>query len=223
MTDITFQAADYVEIHNALLDLYVPILQNPSIDEVNTCAKHLGMWHNQALCIKNEVYEGLLMDYRLYAFRPNGFNMAEKYRRLTRDKLTEYQQALLAKMADAYYALYQDEAINDIGSIIVSDMFDKSQFTLVDPQLAEFVSAGKIFASHVIDFGEFAMQSGFALPVDDKQLILDNEVLNAMERIYADYHVLGRLNPANNAKLARAIISASLRLGFIGNDSEPQD
>lgn len=212
MTDTTFQAADYVEIRRAVFDLHTLILKNPNLDEIKTCAKHLGLWHHKTVSYKNDTELELLMDYRVYAYRPNGFNMAEKYLRLNKAKLSDYQQALLAKMRLARYAVYQVEATNGTDTVTVTDVFIKNQFELVDLQLAKTATTGKVIASHVIDLGEFAIQSGALLPLN-RALLQDDEVINVLERIddvnYVDY----LLNPTNNAKLARAIISASIRLG----------
>ncbi len=216
MTDTTFQAADYVEIHRALFDLHTRILKNPNLDEIKTCAKQLGLWHHKTVSYKNDTELELLMDYRVYAYRPNGFNMAEKYLRLNKAKLSDYQQALLARMCLARYAVYQVEASNGTDTVTVADVFIKNRFELVDHQLAKTATTGMVIASHVIDLGEFAIQSGGLLPLN-RALLQDDEVINVLERIDDDSYVDYLLNPTNNAKLARAIISASIRLGHTDN------
>jgi hypothetical protein len=88
MTDINFQANDYVEFRRALFDLHSRILKNPNLDEIKTCAKQLGLWHHKTVSYKNDTELELLMDYRVYAYRPNGFNMAEKYLQLNKNCLS---------------------------------------------------------------------------------------------------------------------------------------
>lgn len=212
MTEVIFKAADYLTIRNELIDLHKRILKHPNLDEIKTCAKHLGLWHQKAVSFNNDTEADLLMDYRVYAFRPNGFNMAEKYLRLNKDHLSEYDQALLARMRLARYAVYQVEATNRIDEVIVTDVFIKTRFTLVDHQLAKTAEMGMVIASHIIDFGEFSVQSGALLPLN-RALLEADEVINALERIDDDNFVDYLLNPANTSKLARAIISASIRLG----------
>ncbi|WKJ88894.1 hypothetical protein QZJ86_12770 [Methylomonas montana] len=212
MTDISFQAADYPEIRRALFDLHTRILKNPNLDEIKTCAKHLGLWQHKTVSYKNDTELELLMDYRVYAYRPNGFNMAEKYLRLNKNSLSDYEQALLARMRLARYAVYQVEASNGTDAVTVADVFIKTRFTLVDQHLAKTATTGMVLASHLIDFGDFSIQSGALLPLN-KALLHADEVVDALERIDDDHFADYLIDPANTAKLARAIISASIRLG----------
>jgi len=73
-----------------------------------------------------------------------------------------------------------------------------------------------VIAGHIVDLGEFCIQSGAPLLLD-KALLQTNEVITAQGRVdeanFVDYF----LNPTNSAKLARAIISASIRLGHTEN------
>lgn len=212
MTDTTFKAADYPEIRRAVIDLHKRILKNPNLDEIKTCAKHLGLWHHKTVSFNNDTEVELLMDYRVYAYRPNGFNMAEKYLRLNKSTLSEYDQALLSRMRLARYAVYQVEATNGTDTVTVSDVFIKTRFTLVDHQLAKTTHKGMVIASHIIDLGDFTIQSGALLPLN-KALLEADEVIDALERVDEDHFVDYLINPANTSKLARAIISASIRLG----------
>lgn len=212
MTEITFKAADYLDIRRALFDLHKRILKNPNVDEIKTCAKHLGLWHQKAVSFNNDTEVDLLMDYRVYAFRPHGFNMAEKYLRLNKNTLCEYDQTLLSRMSLARYAIYQVEATNSVDEVTVVDVFIKTPFILVDHQLAKTATTGMVIASHLIDLGEFTIQSGALLPLN-KALLQADEVIDALERVEEDHYVDYFLNPANTSKLARAIISASIRLG----------
>ena len=212
MTEIIFKAEDYLAVRKALVDLHQRILKNPNLDEIKTCAKHLGLWHQKAVSFSNDDEVSLFMDYRVYAYRPNGFNMAEKYLRLHKSKLTEFEQALLARMCLARYAVYQVETTNGIDEVTVSDVFIKTRFTLVDHQLAKTAQTGMLIASHIIDLGDFSLQSGSLLMLN-KALLHADELINALERIDDDNFADYLLNPVNTEKLARAIISASIRLG----------
>lgn len=216
MTEVNFSAADYSNIRRTLFDLHKRILKNPNINEIKTCAKHLGLWRQKSVSFNNDAEVDLLIDYRVYAFRPNGFNMAEKYLRLHKNTLSEYEQALLARMRVARYTVFQIEATNHINEITAVDVFIKTRFTLVDYQLAKTAETGMVFACHIIELGEFIIQSGALLPLN-KALLQDDEVINALERVDDDNFVDYMLNPANTSKLARAIISASIRLGYTDN------
>jgi hypothetical protein len=68
-------------------------------------------------------------------------------------------------------------------------------------------------AGYLIDLGDFCIQSGAVLALN-KALLQADEVIDALERVgdenLADYLLI----PANAAKLARAMIAASIRLGL---------
>jgi hypothetical protein len=73
-----------------------------------------------------------------------------------------------------------------------------------------------VIAGHILDLGDFCIQSGASLPLD-KALLDADEVINALERVDDNNFVEYFLNPVNDSKLARAIISASIRLGNTEN------
>jgi hypothetical protein len=91
-------------------------------------------------------------------------------------------------------------------------VFIKTRFTLVDQQVAKTATTAMVISSHLIDLGNFSIQSG-ALKTLNKALLHADEVVKVLERIDDDNFVDYFLNPTNNSKLARAIISASDRLG----------
>jgi len=96
----------------------------------------------------------------VYAFRPNGFSMAEKYLRLNKSRLNEYDKALLSRMRLVLYAVFQVEETNHIDKVTVADVFIKTRFTLVDHQLAKTAKKGTILAGHILDMGDFASNPG---------------------------------------------------------------
>jgi len=216
MTDVLFQKADYIAIRKALIDLHQRILKILKPDEIKTCSRHLGLLHQKTLSIKNDTEADLLADYMVYAFRPNGINMAEKFLRLNKSRLNELDQALLFRMSFARYSVIKIKDIGKNGEINVIDIFLNTEFTLVDKELSKSVGPGFVIAGHIIDLGQFSIQSGASLPVD-KPLMMAEEVQRVLQYFGRNngYHFL--LHPANNAKLARAIITASIRLGYTDN------
>ena len=213
MTDFLFQKADYIAIRKALIDLHQRILNTLKPDEIKACARHLGLLHQKTLAIKNDTVADLMADYMVYAFRPNGINMAEKYRRLNKSRLSEWDQALLSRMSVARYSVIKIKDTGKNGEINVIDIFLNTEFTLVDKQLSKSVGSGFVIAGHIIDLGQFSIQSGASLPVD-KPLMMAEEVQRVLQNFdrSSDDHFL--LHPANNVKLARATITAAIRLGY---------
>ncbi len=156
MTDISFDAANYPAIRHALIDLHQRIIKKPNPFDVKTCARHLGLLNKKTLNFRNDAEVDLLADYMVYAFRPNGFSMAEKYLRLNKSRLNEYDQALLSRMRLARYAVFQVEETNHIDKITVADVFIKTGFTLVDHQLAKTAKKGRVLAGIFLIWGIFA-------------------------------------------------------------------
>ena len=213
MTDFLFQKADYIAIRKALIDLHQRILKTPTSDEIKTCARHLGLLHKKTLVFKNTIETDLLTDYMVYSYRPNGFNMAEKFLRLNKSRLSELDQALLFRMSFARYSVIKIKDTGKNGEINVIDIFLNTEFTLVDKQLSKSAGSGFVIAGHIIDLGQFSIQSGASLPVD-KPLMMAEEVQRVLQNFdrSSDDHFL--LHPANNVKLARATITAAIRLGY---------
>ena len=218
MTDLLFQKADYIAIRKALIDLHQRILKTTTSDDVKTSARHLGLLHKKTLVFKNETETDLLSDYMIYSYRPNGFNMAEKYLRLNKSRLSELDQALLFRMSCARYSVIKIKDIGKNGEINVIDIFLNTEFTLVDKQLSKSVGAGFVIAGHIIDLGQFSIQSGASLPVD-KPLMMAAEVQQVLQNFGRNSGDHFLLQPANNAKLARATIIAAIRLGYTDNVS----
>ncbi len=154
----------------------------------------------------------------VYAFRPNGFNMAEKYLRLNKDRLNAFDQVLLSRMSLARYSIFQMEDSNRIDEVSATDVLMNTQFTLMDHQLAESGEKGMMLAGHIVDLGDFCIQTGATLPIY-QALINADEVIKVLERVDADQFVDYFLNPANGSKLARAVFSASIHMGDTENVS----
>ncbi len=151
---VIFQKAGYITIRKAIIDLHQRILKILKPDEIKTCAWHLGLLHQKTLTFKNDTETDLLTDYMVYSYHPNGFNMAEKYLRLNKSRLSK--------------------------------------------------------------LGQFPIQSGASLPVD-KPLMMAEEVQRVLQNFGPNSSDHFLLHPANNAKLARATITAAIRLGYTDN------
>lgn len=216
MADFTFTPADYPEIRHRMMDLHGKIFRKLTKDDIKTCGKHLGIWHQKTLMVQNENEMDLFTDYAIYAYRPNGFNMAEKFLRLFGKEADEYELELLRRMRQAQYAIYQVEETTGTDSLKVVDVFSKVIYRLVDYQLAKTARQGMILAGYLIAFDGFWIQTGGTVLVTDK--ILDSDqVRRVIDRIDDNEvsHFLSK--PANGAKMAKAIVSAAIGLGETSN------
>ena len=62
MTDISFDAANYLAIRHALIDLHQRIIKKPNPFDVKTCARHLGLLNKKTLNFRNNTEVDLLPD-----------------------------------------------------------------------------------------------------------------------------------------------------------------
>ena len=166
--------------------------------------------------VQNETEMDLFTDYAIYGYRPNGFNMAEKFLRLFSKEADAYELELLRRMSEAHYAIYQVEETNGTDSLKVVDVFSKVIYRLVDHQLAKTARQGMILAGHLIDFDGFWIQTGGTVLLSN-EIFQAEQVKRIIDRIDDNElsHFLSK--PANGAKMAKAIISATIGLGETSN------
>ncbi len=198
------------------MDLNGKIFRKLTKDDIKTCGKHLGIWHQKTLMVQNETEMDLFTDYAMFAYRPHGFNMAEKFLRLFSKEADAYELELLRRMSQAHYAIYQVEETNGTDSLKVVDVFSKVIYRLVDHQLAKTARQGMILAGHLIDFDGFWIQTGGTVLLS-KEIFQAEQVKRIIDRIDDNElsHFLSK--PANGAKMAKAIISATIGLGETSN------
>lgn len=210
MTNLT--PDDYIEIRRRGVALHSKVFKKLTNEDIKTCAKHLGIWHNKSLAIEGEEEMDLFTDYSIYAYRPKGFNMAERYLRLFSKDADDFERKLLQSMSAARYAIYQVEQTNSVDTLGAVDVFSKAKYRIVDHQMAKTGYAGLMLAGYLIDFGDFTVQTGGTVMITRDVLHAD-EVVNVIDQI--EDTSLSRFldDPANGAKLARAVIATTIRLG----------
>lgn len=216
MTDTTFNAGDYPEIRRRCIALHTKIFKKLTNEDYKTCAKHLGVWQHKALALESDNEVDLFTDYAIYGYRPHGFNMAEKFLRLFSKEADDFELALLRRMRSARYAIYQVEETNGTDSIKAADVISKAPYRLVNHLLAQTAYQGLILAGYLVDFDEFSIQSGATVLVT-REIFEANEVAGVIDQISDDQLTDFLNNSANGAKLARAVVSATLRLGQAEN------
>ena len=216
MTEITFSSADYLEIRRRGVSLISKIFKKLTAEDIKACGRHLGIWHHKALVIDNDEEMDLFTDYSIYGYRPNGFNMAEKFLRLFHKEADEFELELLHHMRSAHYAIYQVEETNGMDTLNVIDIFRKVQYTIVDYQMAKTAYQGIILAGYLIDFEAFSIQTGGTVLMT-REILESDAVVRVIDNINDSQ--LGDFlnNPVNGSKLAKAIVSSVLKLGQHSN------
>lgn len=216
MTDVTFTIADYPEIRRRGINLHSKIFRKLTSQDIKTCAKHLGVWQHKVLTLKNDTEVDLFTDYAIYGYQPHGFNLAEKFLRLFHKEADSFELALLQHLRSAHYTICQIEETNGTDRLKVIDLFSKEIYPLVDYQLAKSAYPGLMLAGYLVDFNGFAMMTGGAVQAS-QDILQTDEVAMIIDQIDDDQLTTFLNNPVNGAKLAKAILSATFRLGKTGN------
>ena len=212
MTDITFSIADYPEIRNRGIFLNTKIYEKLTPEDIKTCACNLDVWVGNALGIDSDEEMNIFADYAIYGYRPNGFNMAEKFLRLFHNEADDFELALLRYMRSAHYVIYQVEETNGVDTFNVVDIYNKAQYKIIDFKLAKSTFKGEIFASHLIDFEGFSIQTGGALIMAPE--ILGSDVMKQLIEFMKDAYPGDFLSyPEIGALLAKNMATAGLKLG----------
>jgi hypothetical protein len=214
MNATNFKLADYAAIRVMLTALHHKILNLHKHDDIVTCARHLGLRHKKELYFNNEYETAVLADYMVYSYRPRGFNLAELYLRLNRTALDDRQIDLLTRMSAAHYAILRIDAVEGEGVLKVTDTLSDKSFRLADNGLSQSLQPKQVVAAHIIDFGDFSIQTGAVLPVN-YELLIEEEVRRIVTMIKVKQtENAARVAPELSAKLARAVMSAAVRLGL---------
>jgi hypothetical protein len=218
MTDNTFTPDSYVEIRRRCVALQSKIFKKLTDEDVKTCGKHLGVWHNKRLVIESDEEMNLFADYCIYAYRPKGFNMAERYLRLFSKDADEFERTLLKSMSSARYAIYQVEQTNGIDTLDAVDVFSKTKYPIIDHQMAKTAYSGLMLAGYLIDLDGFKIQTGGTV-LATRNILQADEVVNVIDQIEDDSLSQFLDDPSNGAKLARAVVATTIRLGQAKNFS----
>ena len=216
MTDITFSSTDYPEIRHRGILLNTKIYKKLSSEDIKNCGCNLEVWEKNALAIDNDLDMNLFADYAIYAYRPNGFNMAEKFLRFFHQEADEYELELLRYMRSAHYAMYQVEETNGMDTFNAVDLFSKVKYTIIDYILAKSTCQGQILTGYLIDFEGFSIQTGRSIIMAPE--LLQSGALNQVIDFMKDTYPGGFLsNPDIGALLAKQMVSSALKLGKPSN------
>ena len=216
MSDITFLSADYSEIRHRCSLLMGKVYKKLNSEDIQTCGSELGVWRNNKLALDNDDNKTLFIDYCVFAYRPNGFNMAEKFLRFCHQEADESELELLRYMRDAHYSMYQVEETSGVDTFNVVDIYSKAQYKISANTMAKSTHKGQIMAGYLIDFDGFSIQTGGTVIMSKE--IIGSEAMKATIAYMADAYPGDFLrNPGIGARLAKQIVASALRLGNPSN------
>ncbi len=208
---LRLQCSDFAAIREQLPPLHHAILKLLSRQDLFTCGRHLGLLRKKTFVFDNEAESMVFADYQIYSYRPRGFNTAELYLRLNRERLAPLPLALLERMSAALYTIFRVESLEENG-VRISDLLLGTQTLLLDRNLARSGAVGMGVAAHLLTFDDFALQSGGMLPVDADLLGNDPSSIRLFKAMQEDG--TKQTDPAARAKLARTVIAAAIRHGY---------
>jgi len=93
-------------------------------------------------------------------------------------------------------------------------LFSKAGYSILDPQLAKTAQTGMMLAGYLIEFEDFVIQTGGSVSIT-REILQADEVVRVIDQIEDDQLATFLNNPSHAAKLARAIVSATIRLGHV--------
>lgn len=131
--------------------------------------------------------------------------------------LIESEGALVLAGAVRGFAAYVQSAktwhiFDGKDSVEATDVFSKAGYSILDPQLAKTAQTGMMLAGYLIEFEDFVIQTGGSVSIT-REILQADEVVKVIDQIEDDQLATFLNNPSQAAKLARAIVSATIRLG----------
>lgn len=213
MNTLPIQRSDYLKIRREGIGLNRQILKLLRPSDAQTCGRHLGLLKKKTLVFNNDSEFNIFCEYQIHAYRPNGVSMTELYLRLNRDRLDAFTLALLQRLSTARYSVLSVDSVGK-DTLEVTDILRGISFTLMDIGLSQTVRPGNALAGYIASFDDFSIHCGGLLAIDKKLLLADEpmRVLNKFELLRDEG--ASALPPDLGAKLARAIMSTAIRLGY---------
>jgi hypothetical protein len=140
-------------------------------DAFPVCGKRLGILRGNTFVLNTMNEMGVLVDYCLYDYRPDGMNAIERYAAQAPYPADSDEAVILRAAANALYSLFQvRHIIAGLGVTLRDALRDQSVF-IVDEGFSRTAVPGAAFAGRIISLPDFSMTTGAALPLD--ALILD--------------------------------------------------
>jgi len=209
MSFTAYDIKNYAEIRRTVARLHEKILPFTTRPAMTACGKHLGILRKNVFEFANEIESHMLFDYLVYAYRPNGINMAELYLRTNRSTLDPVSIDLLERMSRCLYLFLEVQTVGPGNTIQMQDLVQESPLTLVDNGLSTTLKPGQMLASHVLDLGSFSIQTGAIISVD-RRLTSCDELIAA----WTKWEKQGVYDVNISAKMARATMASAIRLGL---------
>lgn len=172
-TDLSDVAAQYQRIRPVRFRLNNELVTRLSRDMLHNGAKSLGMLRDGILVFDTEDETSVLMDYCIYDVDRKGRNAVDQYLADNPPDPDSDEMACLHAMQHATYTMLVVLQIEPGVGCHVRNLFSDETQLLADIGLSQTAQPGAVFATRLLDFGDFVSTGGAALPagrLDDDQL-----------------------------------------------------
>ena len=182
----TAERSELLERYRVLRERTGPV-QNEMVklldkDAIETCARRLGMFERGAVFLESEQDIVVLMDYGIYDYLRDGTTAVERYFEARPPALYPQDELFRDAMLNARYRILVVGAITAGVGAEVEDLYTGEALYLVDRLLSTTIPVGAMLAGHTLEFEDFVMTTGAALPVHQETLIGLAETLAAESR-----------------------------------------
>ena len=152
------------EVQRGLNSRLTKMIARSGIEE---SARQLGLWQRGIIVFGEEDDASVLMDFAIHEYRIRGGTTAVE--RLAKQSMapagSDERLVLDALLRARFTLLRVDEAIPGVG-VHVSDRLYAREFLLADIGLSDTAVEGLHLCARVLEFPQFCMQTGAALPFD---------------------------------------------------------
>ncbi|MDC0934806.1 hypothetical protein OAS39_00875 [Pirellulales bacterium] len=170
--------ARYRNLRSIRLRLNDELVHRLPTEVLKDGAKRIGILRGGKFVFDNEDETSVLMDYCIYDVYRNGRNAVEQYLCDSPPDPDSDEMALLHAMQNATFALVAVLRIQPGVGCRVRNLFTEETRLLVDFGFSRTAQPGAILMTRLLDFGDFVVSGGAALPLG----ILENSELDEWQR-----------------------------------------
>jgi hypothetical protein len=179
-----------------------------STDVILHNARRLGLANGRTFILDNMDELTLAVDLAVYTAPAGRSRAIDRYARSARFAPGSDETLVLDAMCNACFAIVLVKCRHQAAGLIVTDLFRKTEFWLVDEGLEKSLPEGTAFATRYFTPDRFSMTAGVGMPIDQDLLV------NAIE---SSPHLVRKLGPEviDDRRFAEAIYRAAIADGTL--------
>jgi SEC-C motif len=200
---------EYKRIRDARSKLHTEHFRE-AVKNVGVAAQQLGMMRGNQIVLDSEDDASILCDYCLYAVLEGGKSLVERAYEGHLPAEGTHERRAVEGMLRARFAFLRVEEIDEGLGLFMRDLGRNERLFIADLSLSKTSQIGNVFASRVLDYGDFCTLTGAGLPLFPATY----EAIQRMVRQYfgREIEALGVLGREDDAKLSMLTMRAALAL-----------